>query len=154
MTTVAEAKQQLAHVKACMAADAKKAEELQAIVDAEQGLIATVDVVHDTFYSFVDILNEDVFPTYEQRNAYAEAIDTLLLLQKQPGTQRPNGSRQYLFEYNFAGNSVDVDWYQSIRYKYSFIGPCFTTKEYAERALWTVGKDRIIRMILTLHGGV
>lgn len=93
----------------------------------------------------------NLFIDTELTRAYAQALDTLLLLRRQPGTEVPSIRSQYQLEFLAEGNLV-VARNQRIAYKLTQISPCFKSDYWAQRALSTVGLPRIKRMFEVLHG--
>lgn len=80
--------------------------------------------------------------------AYEEAINTLLDLRRQPGSEAPiDGKRQWFI--NGAGHAVSRFGNE---YKICMVCPPFGTQESAEAARDVVGLDRVLRMYNTLHG--
>ncbi len=78
---------------------------------------------------------------------YYYAIDTMLELRQQPGSEAAkDGVRQYLISFD-----CDVE-NRTTTYKIGMISPCFKTEEHAEAAIKAVGADRIARMFKVLHG--
>lgn len=95
----------------------------------------------------------NLFQTRKLAQAYAEAIDTMLLLRHQPGSEPP-GSREKQW-----GISIDDDPLRVVVnmltmmpiFKLVRISPMFATKEHAEAAIEAVGAERILRMLKTFH---
>lgn len=87
------------------------------------------------------------FQSEELATDYAEAIDTMLLLRHQPGTVSPIPGRQ----------AYGISWWKRaaniviapLESGTVLISPHFSSREYAEAALQTIGPDKIIRMYKT-----
>lgn len=89
----------------------------------------------------------NIFQTEEIADAYADALNTLLLLRHQPGTVPAEDIvGQWMV---CPGRDAGV-WY-TLDAKMGRISPCFATSEDAQRAIDTIGADRILRMFRTLH---
>lgn len=82
---------------------------------------------------------------------YADALDTLLLLRHQPGTEAASdGKDQWLIDTSDDG--LTLDYWMGAHFKLRFISPCFASDADAQAAIDTIGADRILRMFHTLHG--
>lgn len=90
------------------------------------------------------------FTTQKQAQAYADAIETMLLLRHQPGTIPPQKGR-FTIAMSHRMESVLVEDGWTERVKTMFICPFFETEEHAASALAAVGADRILRMFKTFH---
>lgn len=83
-------------------------------------------------------------------DAYAEAIDTMLLLRHQPGTVSAKaGDTKYLIRTELQGEEIvitnaDGDFTD-------LLCPAFSTEAHAKAAIDTLGADRILRMFKVLH---
>lgn len=112
--------------------------------NAERNAFAT----HADYYT-----HGNLFQSEELAKAYAEAFDTMLLLRHQPGTVAPkiSGSQWIIKTSNEQMISLFVDGWCRWPTKSQSISPCFVTKKDAQRAIETVGEERIIRMFKTLH---
>lgn len=140
MTTVADAKRELAQI-------AERQAQLQMIVDAApKSLLANDDCISIGARMIYDEV--DYAPTAD---AYADALDTLLRLRHQPGTEAATSiARQFLVV--IKDGAADVDYYTNGECKLERISPCFATESDAKAAIDTIGADRILRMFHTLHG--
>lgn len=80
-------------------------------------------------------------------DGYAKAINTLLDLRRQPGSEAAeDGERQWVIWPD--GSVFHSNWQN----KTSYISPMFDTEASAIAARDAVGLDRILRMYNTLHG--
>lgn len=141
MTTLSEAKRELAQL-------AIRQAELQRIIDTTPASL----LVHGGHSTIGGVMVHDAVETQEIADAWAEALDTLLLLRQQPGTVAPSNDYQYVLEYD--EDQIITDWFSSKRYKFTRISPCFTSEARARIAMSAVGEERLIRMFRVLHGGV
>jgi hypothetical protein len=92
-----------------------------------------------------------IFQTKELAEAYAEALDTLLLLRHQPGTEPVSTLIQtqiILEESGAITYRSSVYQYQ----KYQMISPCFINANAARNAVDAIGAERIFRMFRILQG--
>jgi hypothetical protein len=91
------------------------------------------------------------FQSAEVARAYADAIDTLLLLRHQPGTQECfAGDSPFVIRFVHS-EAVCVDHLAAIE-AIGGISPCFQTASQAKAAICEIGADRLLRMFKTLHG--
>lgn len=167
MTTVSEAKRELAQI-------AERQAELQKIVDAapkslltkpgagSREVYWTIEAKFNTggYKPFVLEANSihpevyaggNVFTDCDTADAYADALDTLLMLRHQPGTEAVNYfSEQFMVTVD-VNRVYAIGMYPDMR-KITRISPCFATLDHAQAAIDTIGADRILRMFRTLHG--
>lgn len=96
----------------------------------------------------------NIFMDEEQAGSYAEALDTLLLLRHQPGTQPATRDTQFQLEVVGEGGRLCMRAYErTVREaKMQKLSPCFNTGEDAAAAISAVGEGRVLRMMQTLHG--
>jgi hypothetical protein len=141
MTTVTEARRALAQI-------AERQAELQKIVDAAPKSLLT----HDGNYTIGGAMIEDGFIAFETAKAYGDALDTLLMLRHQPGSEAVGltNNLQWFVEVRF--NKIETYGWPETNSKIVRISPCFGTKGDAQAAIDTIGGDRILRMFRTLHG--
>jgi len=100
------------------------------------------------FYAHGNLFQSEVIA-----KAYAEALDTLLLLRHQPGSERACGDRtQYIIRLTGDMGRLRVAGFDDTRLKAEYVTPCFVSQHWADLAIETVGADRILRMFKTLHG--
>lgn len=93
-----------------------------------------------------------IFQSKELAAAYADAIETMLLLRHQPGTvEAENGGWQCIITIADDGKDVIVYGFDTISEKAGQISPVFSEQEHALAAINTIGADRILRMFKTLH---
>lgn len=117
-----------------------------------EGIHRLTSVTREACSNWVQLYKHgNFFQSPQLAKDYALAIDTLLLLRHQPGTEPAiDGDRQWL---------VLLDWplklvASSCRYSYfkqTQASPCFKTEQYAKQAIETVGKDRLMHMFNTFH---
>lgn len=94
----------------------------------------------------------NIFTDRATAEAYAESIDTMLLLRHQPGTvPAVNDIEQFVIAPESYGTAPRVDSWRDIDTKAARLSPCFATREHAQAALDAIGADRIERMWKTLH---
>lgn len=160
MTTVTEARRELAQI-------AERQAELQKIVDAApKSLLEKHPSGSSAYYltdgitgfhavtgmkPFNDASDGNIFQSVDVADAYADALDTLLMLRHQPGSEAAIEGGVQCFIRDADGN-IAVDTWTSINYKTSCISPMFATFCDAQAAIDTIGADRILRMFRTLHG--
>lgn len=94
-----------------------------------------------------------IFQSGELAVAHADAINTMLLLRHQPGSEEATGMMQFLIEVIGAAGCLEVrTMARSDRAaKMNKLSPCFVTRDAAEQALQIVGADRVLTMFKTLH---
>jgi hypothetical protein len=94
--------------------------------------------------AFTSDLDKEI-GTVELADNYSDAFETFIKLRQCEGSVgAKDGVEQYLI---FApDNDVIVDYFTSSYYKANSASPCFSTKEYAEAAIKTVGEFEIIQM--------
>ncbi|OWT55252.1 hypothetical protein [Candidimonas nitroreducens] len=96
-----------------------------------------------------------IFQTKGLAAAYARAIDTMLRLRHQPGTESPSNKIQATIEVERGDDQSVASIYVTVREdvcnKTRGISPCFDTKEHAQSAIDTIGADRILEMFKTFH---
>lgn len=94
-----------------------------------------------------------IFQTQTLAEAYAQAIETMLLLRHQPGTVPANSGTYVLRVVTHYGQPILIkpDTWNSTGFVASFISPCFDTEADAIAAINTVGEERILRMFKTFH---
>ena len=81
---------------------------------------------------------------------YSKAVETMLLLRRQPGSSAAKDGDQYVICTRNTGFRIEK-WF-AVECKTEFISPCFASKQAAQAAIDSIGKDRIIHMFNTLHG--
>jgi hypothetical protein len=140
--SVAEARRELAQI-------AERQAELQAIVDAAPKSLVQPGGADG--FGLVDIFEHDSFASFKQRNAYADALDTLLMLRHQPGSEAANGENMQ-WSIETEANDLEITYWDSLDFKLRSLSPFFSTEEAAKSAIDTIGADRILRMFRTLHG--
>lgn len=94
----------------------------------------------------------NIFQSEAIAQAYAEAIDTMLLLRHQDGTEEITAKIQYVIEPNDSIHGVYIENWLTTWCKLRLISPCFVTEEAAQSAIATIGAERILRMFKTFHG--
>lgn len=94
----------------------------------------------------------NVFVDRADADAYKEAINTFLLLRKQEGsTPTRDKVAQWLLEYDVEGNKVVVARRYVLGSKMSRLSPSFASDEHANKAIKSIGKDKLIEMFKTFH---
>tara|TARA_R110000822_G_scaffold301108_1_gene424791 strand:- start:13436 stop:13888 length:453 start_codon:yes stop_codon:yes gene_type:complete len=84
---------------------------------------------------------------------YNEAFQTMILLRQQPGSEVPNDKKYQSAIVCIELNKLTIYGFGDIGVKkMSFISPFFASKEDTQRAIDTVGVERILRMFRILHG--
>jgi hypothetical protein len=98
----------------------------------------------------------NAFATKGLADLYSQALNTLLLLRRQLGTQPPSESAQTLLTVkkdkttgNFVIHCSQMD--NKIT-KLCHVSPCFQDKDLAMQAVNSIGEQRILHMFRTLHG--
>ena len=93
------------------------------------------------------------FKSGAQSAVYWDAIDTMILLRRQPGSEAPKTDRQWTIDYS-RGHVILETWggEHNLRSQVSRISPSFGSQAHAKAAIDTIGEDRLIRMFETLHG--
>ena len=99
---------------------------------------------------YADDHSSNVFPSEEMALAYAEAIDTMLLLRHQPGTVGIEEGRQMYSIDPESGNPTIKQWW-SLDCWSTRISPCFDSAESAQAAIDAIGDGRIRHMFRTFH---
>ena len=94
--------------------------------------------------------SSNVFPSEEMALAYAEAINTMLLLRHQPGPVGIEEGRQMYSIDPESGNPTIKQWW-SLDCWSTRISPCFDSVESAQAAIDAIGDGRIMRMFRTFH---
>jgi hypothetical protein len=142
MTTVTEARRELAQL-------AERQAELQKIVDAAPKIL----LVNQGEFCIGNRLIYDEVIDEATATAYGDALDTLLRLRHQPGTEAADGNKlQWTLDTQGDGNGITIDNWTCIDGKLRFISPAFATEAAINAAIGVVGADRILRMFRTLHG--
>lgn len=94
----------------------------------------------------------NMFQTDKLADAYAEAIETMLLLRHQPGTEPALAKKvQLVISPRFGPDRLQICEWSSMDIKAEYLSPCFQTQDAAQAAIDTIGADRILRMFKTLH---
>lgn len=117
--------------RARLAAIKAEAEELQRVIDTPEpapSLIAEDGLIY-----------------------YAESLNTLVQLRQQEGTVPPRSGKQALIVARGIGEKVTPVFYGDMEKKVECISPCFSSYEYAIRAIQNIGAERILRMFKQLH---
>jgi hypothetical protein len=141
MTTVAEAKIELAQI-------AERQAALQKIVDA-----APKSLLTKGGYNIGGPMNQDWVRGETTALAYADALDTLLMLRHQPGSEPAKDEEQWTIRTgDVQRGTLSTTYLFGTNVKASRISPCFATDADARAAIDTIGADRILRMFRTLHG--
>lgn len=96
----------------------------------------------------------NIFQSEELAQAYADAIDTMLMLRHQPGTCPPSAKKNQwmIWPSDEKCNSLEFFTFYYLASKCSMISPCFNSKDDALQAIEVVGKTRILNMFKTFHG--
>jgi hypothetical protein len=97
----------------------------------------------------------NVFQSESIAAAHVEAINTMLLLRHQPGTEKVKDEvgQQYIRpNQNLSGLEFVSGGEGPAKFKCWMISPCFVNKNYAEAAVIVIGAERILRMFKTLRG--
>jgi hypothetical protein len=132
----------------------EEAQALREIIEAPEpagSLLPSMKLQGETCYYLREAARQSFwFKTHEQRDAYASAIDTLIELRRQPGTEKPNGNRQWVIA-NFE-EGIDVSDHYSKQLKLDMVSPCFSTEAQAQSAFEKIGADRLKQMFNCLHG--
>ena len=145
MTTLAEARRELAQI-------AERQAELQKIVDAAPKSLLTANGGPNGS-NVAYWMNSPAVEDTNVAHAYADALDTLLMLRHQPGSEVARDEEaQWAIECSDDGKSLRLSSWGCINYKVPYLSPCFSTREAAQAAIDTIGADRILRMFRTLHG--
>lgn len=92
------------------------------------------------------------FSDAAQARAYADAIETLVLLRRQPGTVPAVNMNQPTIMVDTRHMVPSVVVRQGVGTKLSYVCPTFDSARSARRAIHTVGGRRIMRMMDTLQG--
>lgn len=88
------------------------------------------------------------FGTIELAEVYSKAFETFIKLRQCKGSVGvAKGLLQYIL--HVRDNGVISHCFSSVGYKMDNISPCFSTKEYADAAIKTVGEFEIIQMFKT-----
>lgn len=146
MTDKTEALARLARLDAIE----REAAELRRIIEAPETLKAVVkkpllpDCIIRAHLAWSGTPNAG----HKDVQAYAEAFNTLLDLRRQPGSEAVEDNKKQWGIY-YKGDVWSASF---LSYKLSEVCPWFDSQEAAEAAIEAVGKDRIIRMMNTLHG--
>lgn len=97
----------------------------------------------------------NIFTDKNTANAYADAIDTMLLLRHQPGSCAPSkGTVNYDIGISYdVSNSylISAKYWTGGGSKMDRISPCFQDRAAAEAAIKAIGSDKLIRMFKTFH---
>lgn len=93
----------------------------------------------------------NLFQSKELAQAYAEAIDTMLLLRHQPGTVPAADLSQVYINTKDSGARCNTATDSNIFSKMYRLSPCFAIHEQAQAAIDVVGEQRILRMFKTFH---
>lgn len=101
----------------------------------------------------------NIFQSEECAENYAKAMDTLLLLRHQPGTEPAKDTRtQFVIEPDWQlseeGNPslyIKARELGGLIYKMARVSPCFKTMKDAKNAIEVVGAEAILHMFKTLH---
>lgn len=93
------------------------------------------------------------FSTMEEAENWAKAIDTVLLLRRQFGTEQP---RHDIWQFCLTPSHESVVVVGCLRlvHKLPNISPCFVTSEDAKLAIQNIGEPRLLQMFNTFHGMV
>lgn len=94
------------------------------------------------------------FATEDQAEAYADALNTLLLLRRQPGTvPAKHDTPRYLIRLDDSGTvGLVIESKRFLENQATYLSPCFTDAGSARTALDALGAERILAMFKTLHG--
>lgn len=93
----------------------------------------------------------NIFQSEKLAKDYAEAINTMLLLRHQPGTEPVSGRDQYVIQPSGALTVVEAICYLNPNMKLARLSPSFSTKDHAIAAIESVGMARIMKMFKDLH---
>lgn len=94
----------------------------------------------------------NIFTDLEIAEAYAEAVDTMLLLRHQPGTvAAKEGKEQFVIDIEGVSLRPFICPLEDLDMKAGYLSPCFITRKHAQDAVDAIGADRIVRMFKTFH---
>lgn len=149
MTTLSTKQQALTRLET-IEAEQKELRKLLEAPEEEKGVGSLLTKVNNYFTTdtlFTETLDKEI-GTKKLSEAYSAAFETFIKLRQCEGSVgAKDGVEQYLI---FAPNKdVIVDYFASSYYKVNSVSPCFSTKEYAEAAIKTVGEFEIIQMFKT-----
>jgi len=96
----------------------------------------------------------NMFSCHVIANRYKEAFETMILLRQQPGSEiSKEDVVQFIISINGIGKIfLFIEAHDDFILKIDRISPCFASEEDAQRAIDTVGAERILRMFKILHG--
>ncbi len=93
----------------------------------------------------------NMFQSKALGEAYADAVNTMLLLRHQPGTVSNKYEHQFVICIAGSGTSIEILSYDDFTCIASRISPAFKYEADAKKAIEAVGSDRILRMFKTFH---
>lgn len=94
----------------------------------------------------------NVFISRTDASAYMDAINTFLMLRKQEGSMPTKDKMaQWLVEYDADGNKITVARRYVLGSKMSRLSPSFSSEDNANKAIKSIGKDKLIEMFKTFH---
>jgi hypothetical protein len=134
------------------ALQAEYAAKFQAIVDEPEAPEPVGSLLPQNWGPYCcHMIAQEAFKSRDQMKAYASAINTLIELRRQPGTEKPDDSKR---QWNIGITSGEVKpcFYNGANVRMDMISPCFATEEQAEAAKEKIGADRLKQMFNTLHG--
>lgn len=94
----------------------------------------------------------NVFSSREDAEAYKDAINTFLMLRKCEGsTTTKERVAQWLIEYDVEAEKVITTRRYVLSSKISRLSPAFDTEANAQKAIKTIGKDKLTALFKTTH---
>lgn len=148
MTDKTEALLRVAEIQSSMRELAEEVAALRRIIEAPEPVAKKPLVQPERGKTGIGLNWSGRFWSLAQARAYGDAIDTLIDLRRQPGSE---AAEDVKYQWNIAGRG-EIQKLRSLELKISEICPWFDSEESAEAAIAAVGKDRILRMMNTLHG--
>lgn len=114
--------------------------------EAVGSLLESNELVHG-WTNFQHQFNYE-FGTIELAESYSKAFETFIKLRQCKGSEAAEGQEeQWMLEP--MDDTVHIEHWNSLDVKIKQLSPCFSTEEYAQAAIESVGEENILQMFKT-----